>query len=145
MTTMTRAEIEAAIPHRAPFLWLDEVLELEPERILARKFLDPELDVFRGHYPAYPVLPGVLQCEMCFQAGAILISRLQAVPTAQVPVVTRVNDVRFRRMLRPGMTVEIEVVLTEKLSNAYFMTGKVLNAGKTVTRLEFACTAAAME
>jgi 3-hydroxyacyl-[acyl-carrier-protein] dehydratase len=71
MTALTAEEIRSAIPHRDPFLWIDEVLDVTETRIVARKFLSPELDVFRGHYPDFPVLPGVLQCEACFQAGAI--------------------------------------------------------------------------
>ncbi len=144
MTALSLDQIRAAIPHRDPFLWIDEVLEITEQRIVARKVLSPELDVFRGHYPHFPVLPGVLQCEACFQAGAILISRLQAVGDGQVPVVTRINNVKFRHMLRPGDTMEIEVELTERLQNAYFLTGKVSSAGQVAARLEFACTAATM-
>jgi 3-hydroxyacyl-[acyl-carrier-protein] dehydratase len=145
MTVMTLDQIRAAIPHREPFLWLDEVVELTEQRIVARKFLSPDLDVFRGHYPDFPVLPGVLQCEACFQAGAILISQLHAVTPGQVPVVTRINNVKFRHMLRPGDTIEIEAELTERVRNAYFLTGKVSTGGQVAARLEFACTAATME
>lgn len=144
MTALTVDQIRAAIPHRDPFLWIDEVVEVTEQRIVARKFLSPDLDVFRGHYPNFPVLPGVLQCEASFQAGAILISRLQAVGEGQVPVVTRINNVKFRHMLRPGDTMEIEVELTERLQNAYFLTAKVSSAGQVAARLEFACTAATM-
>ncbi|MEX2286649.1 MAG: beta-hydroxyacyl-ACP dehydratase, partial [Planctomycetaceae bacterium] len=108
---MKRDEIERLIPHRAPFLWLDEVIELTDTRIHARKFLDPRLDVFVGHYPHFPVLPGVLQCEMALQAAAVLIARLGAVAEGKVPVATRMNNVKFRRLVRPGETVDIEVEL----------------------------------
>lgn len=141
MTVLNTAQIREAIPHRDPFLWLDEVAEITENRILARKFLAPDLDVFRGHYPDFPVLPGVLQCEACFQAGAVLISRLQAVGPGQVPVVTRVNNVKFRHMLKPGDTMELEVEITERLQNTYFLTGKVSANGSVAARLEFACTA----
>lgn len=145
MPVLNSDQIREAIPHRAPFLWLDEVTEITESRIVARKFLSPDLDVFRGHYPDFPVLPGVLQCEACFQAGAVLISRLNAVAEGQVPVVTRVNNVKFRHMLRPGDTMELEVELTERLQNTYFLTGKVSSNGTVAARLEFACTAAAPE
>ncbi|MDB5391103.1 MAG: fabZ 1 [Planctomycetaceae bacterium] len=145
MTALNADQIRNAIPHREPFLWIDEVVEVTETRIVARKFLSPDLDVFRGHYPNFPVLPGVLQCEACFQAGAILISRLHAVGEGQVPVVTRVNNVKFRHMLRPGDTMELEVELTERLQNTYFLTGKVSSNGTVAARLEFACTAATPE
>ena len=145
MTALSLDQIRDAIPHRDPFLWIDEVVEITEKHIVARKVLSPDLDVFRGHYPHYPVLPGVLQCEACFQAGAILVSRLQSVGAGQVPVVTRVNNVKFRHMLRPGDVMELEVQLTERLQNTYFMTGKVSAGGRVAARLEFACTAATME
>lgn len=142
---MDREDILQAIPHRDPFLWIDEVVSIDCEQIHARKTLDPELPVFQGHFPSFPVFPGVLQCEAALQAGAILISKIEPVPSGDVPVATRINNVKFRKMVRPGETIDIEVELTEKLSNAYFMTGKVSVDGKVSTRLEFACASAPAE
>ncbi|MFM7058572.1 MAG: 3-hydroxyacyl-ACP dehydratase FabZ family protein [Planctomycetota bacterium] len=139
---VNKAEIEQCIPHRDPFLWLDEVTEISSSRIVARKHLSEQLPVFQGHYPAFPVFPGVLQCESCFQAGAVLISRLVPTGSNEVPVVTRVNNVQFRRMLRPGETIEIDVELTERVSNAFYLKGRVSVDGKVSARLEFVCTAA---
>ena len=68
--SLTSEQIQEHIPHRPPFLWLDEVVEMDDQRIVARKKITADLDVFRGHYPGVPVLPGVLQCEAAFQAGA---------------------------------------------------------------------------
>lgn len=144
---MNRDEIEKLIPHRPPFLWVDNVVSIDDTKIHARKYLDPTLDVFSGHYPHFPVLPGVLQCEAAMQAGALLIARLRkavdAVTTdgsdGMVPVATRMNNIKFRRLVRPGETLDIEVELTERLSNAYFLTAKVSVGGEVSTRLEFAC------
>lgn len=135
---MTRDEILQCIPHRPPFLWLDDVVAIDDKSVHARKHLDPELDVFAGHYPRFPVLPGVLQCEACFQAGAVLISHLMESATNDIPVVTRVNNVKFRQIVRPGETLDIEVELTDRLQSAFFLTGKVSVDGKVTTRLEFA-------
>ena len=139
---LDRDAIQQRIPHRPPFLWIDEVVKYSEKRLHARKHLDPALDVFAGHYPGFPVLPGVLQCEAAFQAGALLIASLVSLETDQVPVVTRLNNVRFRRMVRPGETLDIEVELTEQVANAWFLSGKTSVAGEVATRLEFACTAA---
>ena len=139
---LTREQIQQKIPHRHPFLWLDEVVELDETRIHARKFLDPGIDVFQGHYPEFPVLPGVIQCEASFQAAAVLIADIQPVEGDEVPVVTRLNNVQFRRMVRPSETIDIEVELTERLSNAFFLKGRVSVDGKVSVRLEFACSAA---
>lgn len=148
---MNTDEIKTCIPHRDPFLWLDEVTEIGETHIVARKVLSADLPVFQGHYPDFPVFPGVLQCEACFQAGAVLISRLVPTGTDEVPVVTRLNNVQFRKMIRPGETIELHVELTARLANAFFLKGKVMvrdtvtNATKVTARLEFVCTAAAME
>ena len=139
---MDRTAIEALIPHRDPFLWIDEVIEMTDTTIRAKKHISGDLDVFRGHYPHFPVLPGVLICEAAFQAGAILIAKSGEVGEGKVPVVTRLNNTKFRNMVRPGDTIDIEVELTEKLSNAFFLTGKVTVDGKPAVRLEFACAAA---
>ncbi|MFN0198652.1 MAG: 3-hydroxyacyl-ACP dehydratase FabZ family protein [Planctomycetaceae bacterium] len=137
-----RDEIQKLIPHRDPFLWIDTVTELSPTRIVAEKFLDPQLPVFGGHYPAFPVFPGVLLCEAAFQAGAILIARHHSVADGTVPVVTRVNNVKFRRMVRPGETIRMEVELTEVVSSAFLLTGKISVGDEVAVRLEFTCTAA---
>ena len=139
---MTRTDIEQLIPHRDPFLWLDEVVELTETRIRARKLLSPDLPVFQGHYPHFPVFPGVLQIEAAFQAGAVLIAKHHSVGAGKVPVATRLNNVQFRRMCRPGETLDIDVQLTETLANAFFLTGKVSVGGQLSVRLEFAVAAA---
>lgn len=139
---LSREQVESLIPHRAPFLWLDEVVELSANRIRARKFIDPQLDVFRGHYPAFPVLPGVLQCEALFQAGAVLIAQLHPPAEGTVPVVTRMNQGQFRKLVRPGDMLELDVELTETLANAFFLKGKSLVEGQVCARIEFACAAA---
>ncbi len=138
---MDRDEIQQRIPHRAPFLWLDEVVSIDETTIHARKRITPDLDVFRGHYPDFPVLPGVLQCEAAMQAGAVLIAQSMQPGDHRVPVATRMNNVQFRKLVRPGDTLEIEVTLTERLQEAFFLKGKISVDGHVTTRLEFACTA----
>ncbi|MFV0442762.1 MAG: 3-hydroxyacyl-ACP dehydratase FabZ [Planctomycetaceae bacterium] len=135
-----REEIQQLIPHRPPFLWIDEVVEFSDTKLVARKHLSADLDVFRGHYPQFPVLPGVLLCEAAFQAAAILIARSAPPEPGQVPVVTRIQNVQFRRLVRPGETITLEVEITERLARAYFLKGKVLVDSQVAARLEFACT-----
>jgi 3-hydroxyacyl-[acyl-carrier-protein] dehydratase len=142
---LNRNEIQRLIPHRAPFLWLDEVVEHTPTSVHARKFVDPALDVFSGHYPKFPVLPGVLVCEAALQAGALLIATLEPSPGDRVPVVGRLNNVKFRRMVRPGDTLDIRVELMEKVAQAWFLRGRTEVDGQTACSLEFACTLAATD
>jgi len=136
---MNTQEIMQCIPHRPPFLWLDEVTEISDSRIVATKHLPADLPIFQGHYPSFPVFPGVLQCEACFQAGAVLISKISDVSDDKVPVVTRQNNTQFRKLIRPGDTITVEAELTERLSNAFYMKGKVTVDGKVTARLEFVC------
>ena len=139
---LDRSAIEALIPHREPFLWLDEVLELSETLVRARKRVAEDLEIFRGHYPGFPVLPGVLLCEAVFQAGAVLIASGGDIPEGHVPVVTRQHETRFRRMVRPGEVLDIEARLDETLGGAWFLSGTVRVDGQVAVRLQFACTAA---
>jgi 3-hydroxyacyl-[acyl-carrier-protein] dehydratase len=134
-------EIKRRLPHRDPFLWIDEVVEVSQSAIHARKHVREDLSVFAGHYPGFPVLPGVLQCEAAFQAGAVLISTLERLEAGKVPVVTRQNNTKFRNMVRPGETLDIYVELTERMANAFFLKARVKSQGKTTASLEFACAA----
>ncbi len=120
---MTSEAILAAIPHRPPFLLVDEIVGWEPERIVCRKRFEADEYFFSGHYPGRPIVPGVLLCEAAMQAGAVLLSRHVERSDETLPVATRMNDVRFKRMVFPGETIEIEVTLTERLGSAFFLQG----------------------
>ena len=146
-TAMPSEQILAAIPHRPPFLLVDEVVEQSAERIVCRKAFTGDEFWYQGHYPDYPLTPGVLLCEAAMQAGAVLLSEITKAAQAGdapagVPVATRLNNVQFRTMVHPGDAIEIEVDLTERLSNAYFMKARVTVGGKLAMRCEFACTLA---
>lgn len=142
---MNRAEIEAAIPHRPPMLLVDEVVEREENRIVCRKTFRDDEYFFQGHYPNQPIVPGVILCEAAMQAGAVLLSQHMPADGSGVPVATRMNNVKFRRVTRPGETIEMEVELTERLADAFFMQAKVTCAGKACVRFDFACTVAPAE
>jgi 3-hydroxyacyl-[acyl-carrier-protein] dehydratase len=138
-------DIRSAIPHRPPMLLIDEVVKLEGDQIVCRKRFDPSEFFVQGHFPGYPLVPGVIQCETALQAGAILLSKVTPQDGSVVPVVTRLDQVRFKRMVRPGETVEIQVRLTESLHPAYYMTGQLRVEGKLAARLDFVCSVASPE
>ncbi len=133
--------ITGRIPHRPPFLWLDRVLELTGESIRAEKTIPADLDIFTGHYPDYPLMPGVLLCEAVFQAGALLVGELlkSEQDRSGVPVLTRINGAKFKREVRPGDTIEIRAALKEQLGPAWFFKGSVRVGGKVAVQVEFAC------
>jgi 3-hydroxyacyl-[acyl-carrier-protein] dehydratase len=134
-----RPEIEARIPHRAPFLFVDRVLELSDEAITSEWNILPELPFLAGHYPGDPIVPGVLVNEFVFQSAAILMSEPEEGRTSSgaVPVLTRVEDARFKRMVRPGAVLRAEVTLTDRLGPACYMKARVTSAGELVARLVF--------
>jgi len=142
---MSQQEILDAIPHRPPFLLVDEIVEQTDSAIVCTKQFTGEEEFFRGHYPDFPLVPGVLLCEAAMQCGAILLSQKLADADGRVPVATRMNNVRFKKIVRPGDTIHMEVELTEQLADAFFLSAKVTVDGKVAARFEFACTAAAME
>ncbi len=137
---MTLEAIKAAIPHREPFLLIDEIVEQQSDRIVCRKTFTGDEFWYRGHYPGYPITPGVLLCEAAMQAGAVLLSQFLEDKPGTIPVVTRANNVQFKRKVLPGETILLEVELVEQLSTAFFLKGRVTVAGKVAVRLDFACT-----
>ena len=138
---MTTSAIEEAIPHRPPMLLVDRIIERREDWICCEKtFRDDEFFV-QGHYPGQPIVPGVILCEFAMQSGAILLSQHLASADG-VPVATRMNDVRFRRMVRPGDVVQAEVQLDERLAQAFYLTAKVVCQDKVAVRFQFACTLA---
>jgi len=136
---MSLEAIQSAIPHREPFLLIDEIVEQTGNRIVCRKKFTGDEFWYRGHYPAFPLTPGVLLCEAAMQAGAVLLAKVVADNPDRVPVVSRMNNVKFKAMVRPGDTVDLEVELTEQLAGAFFMKAKVVLDGKPAVTFDFAC------
>jgi 3-hydroxyacyl-[acyl-carrier-protein] dehydratase len=142
-TSFGREQIEKRIPHRQPMLLVDEVVEQSESKIHCRKTFHSDEYFLQGHFPNFPLVPGVILCECCLQSGAILLSQFTPQDGSVVPVATRLDGVKFKRMVRPGETVDIDITLNEVVSSAYFMTGKVTVDGKLAARLDFACSVAA--
>ncbi len=141
MTFANLDQIQLLIPHRKPMLLVDEVIEQTEKRIVCRKTFSNDDYFIQGHFPGFPLVPGVILCECCLQSGAILLSQFTP-KDGSVPVATRIDGAKFKRMVRPGDTIEIDITLNEVVSNAYFMTGKVTVDGKLAARLDFACSVA---
>ena len=137
---MTIKAIKSAIPHREPFLLLDEIVEQTENRIVCRRTFTGKEFWYAGHYPDFPLTPGVLLCESAMQAGAVLLSkRVPANVTDRVPVVSRMNHVKFKSMVLPGDTVTLDVELTEEMAGAYFLNAKVMVGERTAVTFDFAC------
>jgi len=97
-----REGIEAIIPHRDPFLFLDEVLELEPGvRVLARRRVRPGEWYLAGHFPGRPIMPGVIMIEALAQAGAVAVLSLEE-NRGKLALFAGIDGVRFKRVVEPG-------------------------------------------
>jgi len=123
-----RSEIETMIPHRAPFLWIDRVEELEPGvRCVAVKLVDPANPIFAGHFPAKPILPGVLLIEAVAQTAGVMLGSVASDGTAGtgVGLLAAVNRFKFLKAVTPGQEMRIE---TKKLTEV----GKMAGVGGTV-------------
>ena len=139
---MTIDEVKAAIPHREPMLLVDEVLSRGEDSIVCQKTFHAHEHFVQGHYPDQPIVPGVILCESVVQSGAVLLASKITVGEGVVPVLTRMNDVRFKKMVVPGDTIEISVKIDEVVSTAFYLTGIAKLDGKVAVRLSFTCTAA---
>ncbi|HEY7197118.1 MAG TPA: 3-hydroxyacyl-ACP dehydratase FabZ [Gaiellaceae bacterium] len=102
-----KAEIEAILPHRDPFLLLDEVTELEPGvRVVARKTVREDEWYLAGHFPGRPIMPGVLMVEALAQTGAVAVLSEEE-NRGKLALFAGIDDVRFKRIVTPGDELEL--------------------------------------
>lgn len=118
MTLLTAREIERIIPHRFPFLLVDAIDELEPGvRAVGRKAVSMGEPFFQGHFPGYPVMPGVLIAEALAQVGAVAVMN-SGDGAGRIPFLAGLDGFRFKRQVFPGDTLRLEVTLGRVRSNA---------------------------
>jgi len=138
-------EIYNAIPHRPPFLWIDSIISCDSRTIVTEKHIAPDLDFFKGHYPGYPIMPGVLLCEAVFQSGALFMAKLlqDSNPRQETikhkPVLTRIKRAKFKREVKPGETIRMHVTLDENIGNVWFFKGKVVVGDRLAVKVDFGC------
>lgn len=137
MALLSREDIKQIIPHRDPFLLIDEVLELEPGvRAVAQKHIKTDEDWFRGHFPGHPVVPGVLIVEMLAQTGAVCALSLPE-NKGRIAFFTGIDGVKIRRQVAPGDTVRLEVELIKLRSRAGVGRGTATVNGERAVSGEF--------
>ncbi len=131
------------IPHRSPFLFVDELVGETAGGLIARRTWRADEDFYKGHYPGAPITPGVLLCEAVFQTAACYLAlKARAAggkPGEGVPLMAKISDVRFRTPVYPGDTVLLEVKEKEALGGFTMMSGNIKKAdGTRVLNVDFA-------
>ena len=136
MALLDKEQIKQIIPHRDPFLLIDEVEEMVPgEKITATKYISPDSFWFKGHFPEYPVTPGVLIIEMLAQAGAVCALSLPE-NKGKIGLLGGVDKAKFRHQVLPGETLKLEVEIIKSKGNIGIGKGLATVDGKKAVSAE---------
>src|SRR5215813_4096411 len=129
-------EIRRILPHRYPMLLVDRIVELEPERIVGIKNVTANEPFFTGHFPHFPVMPGVLIVEAMAQTAGVLV--LSSIPDrdSKIVLLVSVDGARFRRPVVPGDTLRMEMTLLKKKASVAKMSGRTTVDGVVVAEAE---------
>jgi beta-hydroxyacyl-ACP dehydratase FabZ len=145
MTVLDINEIQRILPHRYPFLLVDRIVELEAERIVGIKNVTLNEPFFAGHFPDFPVMPGVLIIEAMAQAAGVLV--LKNIPDRHEKLVflVAVENARFRKPVVPGDTLQLEMQVVKRRPNVAKMAGRATVDGQLVAEAEVMCKLADKE
>jgi len=138
---LDQSKINELIPQSPPFLLLDSITEFHENQLSATYTFSKNFPMLEGHFPGDPVIPGVLLCECCLQAGATFLS-LKMISKGGGPikgkaVVTRMDKIKFKQMVKPETKLTIQITFLENFDQFSLFKGSILVAGKTALTLEF--------
>ncbi|MDR2070741.1 MAG: 3-hydroxyacyl-ACP dehydratase FabZ [Treponema sp.] len=132
-------EIEELLPHRAPFLFVDEILRADKEKISARHVFSQGEFFFKGHFPQYPVVPGVILVETLAQSGGAGLRKLGLLGGEDLFFLASVDKVKFRRQVRPGEEVRCEIENLRVSSRMIKQAGKAYVGEELAAEAEWLC------
>jgi 3-hydroxyacyl-[acyl-carrier-protein] dehydratase len=133
------SEIEKLLPHREPFLFVDEIIQADNEKIIARhRFTEKEF-FFKGHFPQYPVVPGVILVETMAQSGGAGLRKLGVLGDDSLFFLATVDKVKFRRQVRPGDEVRSEIENLRVSPRIIKQSGKAYVGGELAAEAEWMC------
>ncbi len=130
--------ITSLLPHRAPFLFVDEIEEASDERIVGTRTFPASEPFFAGHFPDYPVVPGVILVESMAQCGGAGIRQLGTIGE-KLFFLASVNNVKFRRQVRPGDTVRMEIENLRISPRMLKQKGRAIVDGEVACEAEWMC------
>ncbi|GLQ20296.1 3-hydroxyacyl-ACP dehydratase FabZ [Algimonas porphyrae] len=134
---LERDDVAGLLPHSAPALLVDRVLAFDGRATHAQVHVAPDWDVFRGHFPDRPILPGVLMIEMVAQTGALTGLLGGMVHDGAFLAFTGINKARFRRPVVPGETLDLFAELQDVRRNIYRFVGRAECEGQRALTIEF--------
>jgi len=139
MTVLDINEIRGILPHRYPFLLVDRIVELEADRVVGIKNVTANEPFFQGHFPDFPVMPGVLIIEAMAQAAGVLV--LKSIPDRESKLVllVAVENARFRRPVVPGDSLRMEMKVIKRKASVAKMAGVATVDGVVVAEAEVMC------
>ena len=130
-------DIAKVLPHRYPFLLVDRILEMEKgKRIVGIKNVTFNEPFFQGHFPDYPIMPGVLLIEAMAQTGGILLLKDDAEVKNKLVVFMSIDNVKFRKSVVPGDQLVMELTMLKSRRNTFKMGGKAFVKGDLVCEAE---------
>ena len=133
---LNKQEIEGIIPHRDPFLLIDEIIELEEGvHAVGLKQVSAEEAYFKGHFPGQPVMPGVLMVEALAQVGAVAVLSMERYK-GKLAFFGGIKEAKFRKMVTPGDTLRLEVELVKMKSRVGVGACKALLNGEVACSCE---------
>ena len=136
---MVTDNIEALLPHRKPFLFVDTIESFDDEGcVCTRKFTDEDF-FFKGHFPEYPVVPGVILIETMAQGGGAALSYQKKFEDGSLFFLATVDKVKFRNQVRPGDTVRMEIKNLRVGGKMVKQSGKAYVGDKLCAEAEWMC------
>jgi 3-hydroxyacyl-[acyl-carrier-protein] dehydratase len=132
-------EIEALLPHRDPFLFVDEIVKADQEKIIARHIFTEKEFFFAGHFPQYPVVPGVILIETMAQSGGAGLRKTGVLGGDALFFLASVDKVKFRRQVRPGEEVRSEIENLRVSAKMIKQSGKAFVGAELAVEAEWLC------
>jgi 3-hydroxyacyl-[acyl-carrier-protein] dehydratase len=139
MSVLDIQAIREILPHRFPMLLVDRILELEPDRIVGIKNVTVNEPFFAGHFPEFPVMPGVLVIEAMAQVAGVLVLREIADRGNKLVLLASVDQAKFRKPVLPGDQLRIEMRLLKRKASVVKMAGEATVDGVVVAEAEVMC------